>query len=148
MRHIISILLQNEAGALARVASMFSSRGYNIDSLSVAPTHDPSVSRLSLVTTGTDQVIHQIIQQTQTSGNGGAAPGEFEVFNPATGEDVELQQRTPVARQQRVTAARASQLGGQQLRLGLEIGQIEHCGSSQATKLLHQIPRVEPPYPS
>lgn len=65
MRHIISILLQNEAGALARVASMFSSRGYNIDSLSVAPTHDPSVSRLSLVTTGTDQVIHQIIQQTR-----------------------------------------------------------------------------------
>lgn len=65
MRHIISILLQNEAGALARVAGMFSSRGYNIDSLSVAPTHDPLVSRLTLVTNGSDAVIHQIVQQTR-----------------------------------------------------------------------------------
>lgn len=65
MRHIISILLQNEAGALARVAAMFSSRGYNIDSLSVAPTHDPLVSRLTLVTTGSDAVIEQIIKQTR-----------------------------------------------------------------------------------
>jgi len=65
MRHIIAILLQNEAGALARVAGMFSSRGYNIDSLSVAPTHDPAVSRLTLVTTGSDEVIEQIIKQTR-----------------------------------------------------------------------------------
>jgi acetolactate synthase I/III small subunit len=65
MRHIIAILLQNEAGALARVAGMFSSRGYNIDSLSVAPTHDPAVSRLTLVTSGSDAVIHQILQQTR-----------------------------------------------------------------------------------
>ena len=65
MRHIISILLQNEAGALARVAGMFSSRGYNIDSLTVAPTHDPAVSRLTLVTTGSESVIDQIIKQTR-----------------------------------------------------------------------------------
>ncbi len=65
MRHIISILLQNEAGALARVAGMFSSRGYNIDSLSVAPTHDAAVSRLTLVTSGSDAVIDQIIKQTR-----------------------------------------------------------------------------------
>jgi acetolactate synthase-1/3 small subunit len=65
MRHIISILLQNEAGALARVAGMFSARGYNIESLSVAPTHDPTVSRLSLVTLGSDAVIDQIIKQTR-----------------------------------------------------------------------------------
>lgn len=65
MRHIISILLQNEAGALARVANMFSARGYNIDSLSVAPTHDPTVSRLTLVTNGSDDVVHQIVQQTR-----------------------------------------------------------------------------------
>jgi acetolactate synthase-1/3 small subunit len=65
MRHIIAILLQNEAGALARVAGMFSSRGYNIDSLSVAPTQDPALSRLTLVTNGSDAVIHQIIQQTR-----------------------------------------------------------------------------------
>lgn len=65
MRHIITILLQNEAGALARVAGMFAARGYNIDSLSVAPTHDPTVSRLTLVTTGSDSVIEQIIKQTR-----------------------------------------------------------------------------------
>ncbi|HEX4872662.1 MAG TPA: acetolactate synthase small subunit [Nevskiaceae bacterium] len=65
MRHIISILLQNEAGALARVAGAFSSRGYNIDSLCVAPTHDPTLSRLSLVTQGSDAVIDQIIKQTR-----------------------------------------------------------------------------------
>jgi acetolactate synthase-1/3 small subunit len=65
MRHIISILLQNEAGALTRVAGLFSTRGYNIESLSVAPTDDPSVSRLTLVTTGNDAVIHQIVSQVQ-----------------------------------------------------------------------------------
>ena len=63
MRHIIGILLQNEAGALSRVAGMFSSRGYNIESLSVAPTDDPIVSRLTLVTTGSDPVIQQIVNQ-------------------------------------------------------------------------------------
>jgi acetolactate synthase-1/3 small subunit len=63
MRHIISILLQNEAGALTRVASMFSTRGYNIDSLSVAPTEDPQVSRLTLVTIGSDAVIEQLNNQ-------------------------------------------------------------------------------------
>ena len=65
MRHIISILLQNEAGALARVAGMFASRGYNIESLSVAPTHDATVSRLTLVSLGSDAVIDQIIKQTR-----------------------------------------------------------------------------------
>ncbi|HEY0180992.1 MAG TPA: acetolactate synthase small subunit [Dokdonella sp.] len=65
MRRIISILLQNEAGALARVAGMFSARGYNIDSLTVAATHDPTVSRLTLVTVGEDAVIEQIIKQSR-----------------------------------------------------------------------------------
>ncbi|MDH3418027.1 MAG: acetolactate synthase small subunit [Gammaproteobacteria bacterium] len=63
MRHIISILLQNEAGALARVANMFSSRGFNIESLNVAPTNQPGVSRLTLVTIGSDEVIDQISKQ-------------------------------------------------------------------------------------
>lgn len=63
MRHIISILLQNEAGALTRVAGLFSSRGYNIESLHVAPTQDETVSRLTLVTSGSDEVIHQICNQ-------------------------------------------------------------------------------------
>ena len=63
-RHIISILLQNEVGALTRVASLFSTRGYNIESLNVAPTDDPTVSRLTLVTTGTDAVIQQIVNQS------------------------------------------------------------------------------------
>jgi acetolactate synthase-1/3 small subunit len=63
MRHIISILLQNEAGALARVSALFSSRGYNIESLSVAPTEHTEVSRVTLVTIGSDDVIEQIIKQ-------------------------------------------------------------------------------------
>src|SRR6201987_5104079 len=63
MRHIIAILLQNEAGALARVAGLFSTRGYNIESLSVAPTDDPTVSRLTLITKGSDAVIQQIANQ-------------------------------------------------------------------------------------
>ena len=65
MRRIISILLQNEAGALARVAGMFSARGYNIESLTVAPTHDEAISRLTLVTAGSDAVIDQIIKQSR-----------------------------------------------------------------------------------
>lgn len=63
MRHIISVLLQNEAGALSRVASLFSSRGFNIESLSVAPTEDAEISRLTLVTKGSDEIIDQINQQ-------------------------------------------------------------------------------------
>jgi acetolactate synthase I/III small subunit len=63
MRHIIAILLQNEAGALTRVAAMFSSRGYNIESLAVATTDDPTVSRLTLVTSGSEGVILQIVNQ-------------------------------------------------------------------------------------
>jgi acetolactate synthase-1/3 small subunit len=63
MRHIIAILLQNEAGALGRVAGLFSTRGYNIESLSVAPTDTPTVSRLTLVTTGNDAVVAQIVSQ-------------------------------------------------------------------------------------
>ncbi len=63
MRHIISILMQNEAGGLSRVASLFATRGYNIESLSVAPTEDPALSRLTLVTLGSDQVINQINKQ-------------------------------------------------------------------------------------
>jgi len=62
-RHIISVTLQNEVGALTRVAGLFSTRGYNIESLSVAPTDDPSVSRLTLVTTGNEAVIQQISNQ-------------------------------------------------------------------------------------
>ena len=63
MRHIITILLQNEAGALGRVANMFATRGYNIESLNVAPTDDLTVSRLTLVTSGSDEVISQITKQ-------------------------------------------------------------------------------------
>lgn len=63
MRHIISLLLENEAGALSRVAGLFSARGYNIESLSVAPTEDPTLSRMTLVTTGSDDVIEQITKQ-------------------------------------------------------------------------------------
>ncbi|GMR18737.1 MAG: acetolactate synthase small subunit [Gammaproteobacteria bacterium] len=63
MRHIISILLENESGALSRVAGLFSARGYNIESLTVAPTEDASLSRMTLVTSGSDRVVEQITKQ-------------------------------------------------------------------------------------
>ena len=60
MRHIISVLLENEAGALSRVVGLFSARGYNIETLTVAPTEDPTLSRMTIVTAGSDDVIEQI----------------------------------------------------------------------------------------
>ncbi len=63
MRHIISMLLENESGALSRVAGLFSARGYNIESLTVAPTEDATLSRLTLVTSGSEEVIEQITKQ-------------------------------------------------------------------------------------
>ena len=63
MRHIISILVENESGALSRIAGLFSARGYNIESLTVAPTEDPSLSRMTLVTRGSDDIVEQITKQ-------------------------------------------------------------------------------------
>jgi acetolactate synthase-1/3 small subunit len=63
MRHTISVLVQNEFGVLSRVAGLFSGRGFNIESLTVAETIDPTVSRITLVTTGDDQVLAQINKQ-------------------------------------------------------------------------------------
>ena len=63
MRHIISILIENEAGALSRVAGLFSARGYNIESLTVAPTEDTTLSRMTIVTRGSEAVIDQITKQ-------------------------------------------------------------------------------------
>jgi acetolactate synthase I/III small subunit len=63
MRRIISLLVENEAGALSRIAGLFSARGYNIESLTVAPTEDETLSRLTLVTYGNDEVIEQITKQ-------------------------------------------------------------------------------------
>ena len=63
MRRIISVLLENEPGALARVAGLFTARGYNIESLTVAPTDDESLSRMTIVTSGTDAIIEQITKQ-------------------------------------------------------------------------------------
>jgi len=60
MRHVISVLLENEAGALSRVVGLFSARGYNIETLTVAPTEDPTLSRMTIVTSGSDDVIEQI----------------------------------------------------------------------------------------
>ena len=62
-RHIISILIENEAGALSRVAGLFSARGYNIETLTVAPTEDASMSRMTIVTWGSDEVVQQITKQ-------------------------------------------------------------------------------------
>lgn len=63
MRHAISVLLENEVGALTRMTGMFSSRGYNIDSLNVAPTNEPTVSRVTLVVSGSDAAISQLNSQ-------------------------------------------------------------------------------------
>ncbi len=62
MEHIISVLLENKSGALSRVAGLFSGRGFNIDSLSVAPTLDPTVSMMTIVTRGDDRIIEQIVK--------------------------------------------------------------------------------------
>lgn len=63
VRHIISIMLENEPGALSRVAGLFSARGYNIETLTVAPTEDASLSRMTIVTVGSDDVVEQITKQ-------------------------------------------------------------------------------------
>ena len=63
MRHILSLLLENEAGALSRVAGLFSARAFNIESLTVATTEDPSMSRMTIVTVGSDEIIEQITKQ-------------------------------------------------------------------------------------
>ncbi len=63
MRRIISLLMENEAGALSRVAGLFSARGYNIESLTVAPTEDATLSRMTIVTTGSDEILEQITKQ-------------------------------------------------------------------------------------
>jgi acetolactate synthase I/III small subunit len=63
MRHILSVLLENEPGALSRVVGLFSARGYNIDSLVVAPTEDETMSRMTITTHGSDDVIEQITKQ-------------------------------------------------------------------------------------
>jgi len=63
MRHILSLLLENESGALSRVSGLFSARGYNIESLTVAPTEDATLSRMTIVTKGSDEVIEQITKQ-------------------------------------------------------------------------------------
>ena len=62
-RHIISVLVENEAGALSRIAGLFSARGYNIETLTVAPTEDASMSRMTIVTTGSEDVVEQITKQ-------------------------------------------------------------------------------------
>src|SRR5512138_344669 len=63
MKHIIAVLLENEPGALSRVVALFSARAYNIESLTVAPTEDATLSRMTIVTSGSDEVIEQIIKQ-------------------------------------------------------------------------------------
>ena len=63
MRHTISVLVENEFGVLSRVSGLFSGRGFNIESLTVAETLDPTVSRMTIVTSGNDQIVEQILKQ-------------------------------------------------------------------------------------
>ena len=83
MRHIISLLMENEAGALSRVAGLFSARAYNIESLTVAPTEDETLSRMTIVTRGSDEVIEQIVKQLNK------LPETIEVLNFREGDYVD-----------------------------------------------------------
>lgn len=65
MRHTISVLVENKFGVLTRVAGLFSGRGFNIDTLNVAPTQDPTVSRMTIVTRGDDATVDQIVKQLE-----------------------------------------------------------------------------------
>ena len=64
MRHTLSVLVENRFGVLTRVAGMFSGRGFNIDTLNVAPTLDPSMSRMTIVVRGDDKTLDQVVKQT------------------------------------------------------------------------------------
>jgi acetolactate synthase I/III small subunit len=109
MRHVIAILLQNEAGALTRVAGLFSTRGYNIESLSVAPTDDATVSRLTLVTKGSDAVIQQIVNQLNK------LVDVVSVLDMTRGEHLE---RELVLLKLKVAAAHTDTVRGQVVRSG------------------------------
>ena len=74
MRHTISILMENTFGVLTRVAGMFSGRGYNIDSLHVAPTHDPNVSRMTIVTGGDDAAVKTVKRDMPKVGRNDPCP--------------------------------------------------------------------------
>lgn len=83
MRHTISVLVENKFGVLTRVAGLFSGRGYNIDTLNVAPTHDATASRMTIVTHGDEATVEQIIKQLNK------LPDVLKVLDFATGESVD-----------------------------------------------------------
>src|SRR5471032_1343839 len=83
MRHTISILVENKFGVLTRVAGLFSGRGYNIDTLNVGPTHDPVLSRMTIVTTGDEATLEQIVKQLNK------LPNVIKVQNFSEGEYVD-----------------------------------------------------------
>jgi acetolactate synthase I/III small subunit len=83
MRHIISVLVENKFGVLTRVAGLFSGRGYNIDTLNVGPTHDPKLSRMTIVTTGDEATLEQIVKQLNK------LPNVIKVQNFSEGEYVD-----------------------------------------------------------
>ncbi len=129
MRHIISILLANEAGALSRVAGLFSARGYNIESLTVAPTQDSSVSRLTMVTTGSDEVIEQINKQLRK------LVDVVDLADMTQGEHIErdlLLLKLEIEESQRATAdALVSRYGGQVLDDSADSYTVEFTGTGR-----------------
>lgn len=140
MRHIIGILLQNESGALSRVAGLFSSRGYNIESLSVATTDDPTVSRITLVTTGSDAVIHQIVSQLNKL-------IDVLTVDDMTGGDhlerelVLVKLRLPADRREAL-AQHAALAGGRMLNTDPESCIVELCASeAEATRFMGEAAR-------
>ncbi len=117
MRHIIAVSLQNEAGALTRVAGLFSTRGYNIESLSVAATDHPEISRITLVTKGSDAVIAQILNQLSK------LIDVVEVIDMTLGEHIE---RELAVLKLRVPAEQADAVRGYVLRGGGRVLYAEH----------------------
>ena len=86
MRHTISVLVENKFGVLTRVAGLFSGRGYNIDSLNVGPTHDPKLSRMTIVTHGDESTVEQIVKQLSKLPN----VLKVQEFHPGEAVDREL----------------------------------------------------------
>jgi acetolactate synthase-1/3 small subunit len=140
MRHIIGILLQNESGALSRVAGLFSSRGYNIESLSVATTDDPTVSRITLVTTGSDAVIQQIVAQLNK------LIDVLTVDDMTGGDHLERELvllKLRLGPEQREAAIRkVADIGGRVLNNDAESFIVELCASeAEATRLMREAGR-------
>ncbi|MDR2215539.1 MAG: acetolactate synthase small subunit [Nevskiaceae bacterium] len=143
MRHIIGILLQNESGALLRVAGLFSNRGYNIESLSVATTDDATVSRITLVTTGSEAAIQQIVAQLNK------LIDVLAVDDMTSGDHLErelvLVKLRVAAGRREALARQVAQAGGRVLNEAPDSTIVELCASeAEATRFMREAAQFGP----